>query len=460
MIRLAPFLLLLACKSEPADTGDEIDPNEVLPNGACANGEAPSNTVPAFCGEIPKNLIFISIDTLRKDHLGWYNDDLKITPFLDEIAASGVTLDDNLQCSNWTFASTSCTLLGRSHIDNGFMPRLIGPEKYPIGTRFLASYLADAGYYSQLVSGNAWLGNKWENAQGYTKVTTPGGPRTMTVYNKSMEVYDNSVLEGLVTSRWFLHLHLLEPHAAYNPPAAYLDGLDGLEPVQWDLTTQDTMYEVTAQWPTMAPEERDLLEAHLRVRYQGEIEFVDDQLVNVWAGLVDDGMLEDALVVFWSDHGEAFWEHDRQSHAYTLYGVENDAMVYFWAKNIVPERWTGETQSIDIVPTILTLFDLPIPPEVTGIPLGQGPDNRVRYQMASARLGQLQSVVKDGWKLTMRWQGGIALSHPGADPNEVEDFYDPSDPKTLELWDLLKPKVEAAAPLVPGTHIVWPADLP
>ena len=460
MTRLVPLLFLLACKPGTEDTGP-ADFSGVLPDGSCASGEAPTDTTPAFCGKIPKNLIFISIDTLAIDHLGWYGDK-EITPFLDAIAAKSVTLDNNIQCSNWTFASTSCTMLGRTNIDNGFVPRLVGPEEFPEGTQFIANYLADEGYYSQLVSGNAWLGNKWRNNQGYRKFSTPGGARTMNVYNKSMDLYTTSVSDGLVEDRWFLHMHLLEPHAAYNPPPEYLTGLNELPPIpsDWDLTTQDAMYSVTGQWPVMTDEEQSLLEKHLRVRYEGEIKFVDDQLVDVWRGLVEDGMLDDALVVFWSDHGEAFWEHGRQTHAYTLFGVENDAFVYFWARNIVPERWTGITQSIDVLPTIFKLFDIPIPPEVTGIPLGEATEDRVRYTMTSARLGQIQSVISDGWKLTMRWQGGMTMSNPGADPNETEDLYDPENPRTLELWDLLKPRVLAAEPLIDGANINWPDDLP
>jgi len=460
MTRSLPLLLMmLACKPASEDT-DPSYPSPVLSDGSCADGSEPTDTVPAFCGEIPKNLIFISIDTLRKDHLGWYSDEVKVTPFLDSLAASSVTLDNNVQCSNWTFASTSCTLLGRTHVDNGFMPRLVGPQEFPDEATFLAEYLADAGYYSQLVSNNSWLGKKWNNAQGYTKFSTPGGGRTQKVYEKSMEIFDASVAGGLVDDRWFIHMHLLEPHAAYNPPDSYLTELDTLDPIAWDLTKMDPMYDATAQWPVMTEEERTLLEQHLRVRYRGEVAFLDDQLVDVWRGLVEDELLDDALVVFWSDHGEAFWEHDRQTHAYTLYGVENDAFVYFWARNIVPERWSGLTQSIDIVPTVLRLFDIPIPAEMTGIPLGEAPEDRVRYAMASARLGQITSVIQDGWKLTMRWQGGMTLSNPGTDPQESEDYYDPDDPKTLELWNLLKPRVQAAAPLVPDTTIVWPDDLP
>ena len=459
MKRLAPLLLLLACKPTVEDT-DSTPRSGVLPDGSCTSGKPPTDTVPAFCGEIPKNLIFISIDTLRKDHLGWYSDDVKITPFLDAIAANSVTLDNNVQCSNWTFASTSCTLLGRTNVDNGFIPLLVGSQEFPVGTRFLAGYLADEGFYSQLVSGNSWLGIKWGNSQGYTKFSTPGGSRTTDVYEKSMEILQTSKLNGLVNDRWFLHMHLLEPHAAYNPPANYLTDLAGLEPVDWDLTTQDAMYEVTGGWPAMPPEEQDLLEQHLRIRYQGEIKFVDDQLVDVWQGLVEDGLLDDSLVVFWSDHGEAFWEHDRQTHAYGLYGVENDAFVYFWSRNIVPGRWTGPTQSIDIVPTVLSLMDIPIPPEVTGIPLGQSSEDRARFTMTSARLGQIQAVIQDGWKLTMRWQGGMSLTHPSVDLDEQEDFYDPTDAKTQELWDLLKPAVEAAEPLVPGGNVNWPQGLP
>ncbi|MEM6930261.1 MAG: sulfatase-like hydrolase/transferase, partial [Myxococcota bacterium] len=71
-----------------------------------------------FYGRRPKNLIMLSIDTFRKDHLGAHGD-LGLTPFLDEIAAQGVVLEDHHQCSNWTFASTTCTVAGRTNVERG-----------------------------------------------------------------------------------------------------------------------------------------------------------------------------------------------------------------------------------------------------------------------------------------------------------------------------------------------------
>ena len=65
----------------------------------------------SFTGQVPKNLLFISIDTLRRDHLGAHGD-LGLTPFLDRLADEGVVMQDHMQCSNWTYGAITCTLLG------------------------------------------------------------------------------------------------------------------------------------------------------------------------------------------------------------------------------------------------------------------------------------------------------------------------------------------------------------
>ena len=67
-------------------------------------GDEPTDTVPAFYGRVPKNVVMISMDTFRKDHLDRYGGE-GATPFLSALADAGVALDDHVQCSNWTFSS-------------------------------------------------------------------------------------------------------------------------------------------------------------------------------------------------------------------------------------------------------------------------------------------------------------------------------------------------------------------
>jgi hypothetical protein len=93
---LTILLLLAGCKNSPDIDDTPLDDDPTQPKVSVGALQ--------FYGQVPKNVIFLSIDTFRKDHMGAHGD-LGLTPFLDTIAAEGVVLDDHQQCSNWTFPS-------------------------------------------------------------------------------------------------------------------------------------------------------------------------------------------------------------------------------------------------------------------------------------------------------------------------------------------------------------------
>jgi len=411
-----------------------------------------TETYPQFYEEVPRNLLMISIDTTRKDHIERYGMKGGF-PFMNQRAAEGVALDEHTQCSNWTFAGTTCTLLGRYNIDNGHMPQLSkeGRAPLPDGTPMLASYLGDLGFYSVLVSGNGWLSDEWANTQGYDDSRKPGVGGAQNLVDVGLQRLQSAMASGSV-DRWFLHVHLMEPHVPYVPPDGYLDGLDKLDPLPWDVTNQDAHYSVTNTWPDLEPDTQQLLEDTLRVRYEGEIAYLSDQLDDIWKRFDTEGYLDDTLVVIWNDHGEAFWEHEVQTHAHHLFGEENDAFLIFWAPNIISDGWSGPTVSVDLVPTLLSLYGVdPLPPELTGVPVGQADPERYRFAASYARQGMVQSVRRGPHKLQYWWGGSIVYHNLDSDPGETNDLYDPNDATVQELWGALLPKIRAADPLIDKT---------
>lgn len=426
-------------------------------------GDEPTDTFPQFYGRVPKNIVMISMDTFRKDHLDRYGAE-GITPFLSAIAEGGVALDDHVQCSNWTYSSTSCTLAGRYGDEAGMIPSLSDDsEPWPVGTPFLARYLGEAGFYSVLVSTNGWLAPKWHNTDGYDEAVVADTGAAWQAYVQGRDRLLTAQRDGRADGQpWMLHVHVVEPHAAYDPPKEYLGGLDGLPPVPWDLANRDQHYDARNDWPALPAAEQELLEAHLRVRYAAELSYLDDELYRIFFDLRARALLDDALVVFWTDHGEAFWEHGYQTHAYGLNAEENDALMFFWAPNIVPAAWDGPTSAIDLVPTLLSLHDLPIPDTVTGTPVGTAPADRPRFAETVSRLGASQAVIRDGWKLIFSYFGDVALYDRNVDPAEAVDLYDPSapSPEALALWEELRPRIERMAPLVPDFPVSWPDELP
>ncbi len=426
-----------------------------------AYGTVPTETYPQFYGRVPRNVVMISIDTLRRDHLDRYaaEEDRPLMPFLSEVAEQGVPLDDFVQCSNWTYASTSCTLAGRYNFEAGMATILPeqGRTPWPEGTPFLAGYLGEAGYYSVLVSTNGWLAQDWGNTQGYDEWFHPRRGSALRAYMEARERLDAAAPEG----PWFLHVHVTEPHASYSPPPQYLDEVRALPNLPVDLSNREYHYAQRDAYPQLPPEDQALLEAHLRARYRAEVRWLDDQLFAIHQDLEATGRLDDTLVVFWTDHGEAFWEHGRHTHAFTLHAEENDAIAVFWAKNIVPSAWTGPTTAIDLAPTVMELLTREVPASMTGIPVGQAPADRPRFAWAIARLGAGQAILKDGYKLMFPWTGQPRLFDRTADPLEQADLYDPADPHPMarELFSELRPVVEQAEALAPGYLVRFPPEL-
>ena len=422
---------LLACTgSSPTD--DSVD-------------ATPTDTFPAFYGTPPKNLLVISLDTFRRDHMTRYGDTRNLTPFLDGIAQNSMALDDHQSCSNWTFPGVICAMDGRSPLEYDFVPSFAREPVPDRGT--LASWLSDAGYHTIMITSNGWLYDDTNVAYGYDYADHPSGDGAIGIYEHGRDLLLDAINEG--ADPWFLHIHLKEPHTPYNPPEAYLEGLDALTPIPYNLADFDEHYDAASEWGELTEAGQALLLEHLTVRYTGEMRYLDDLLQQIWIDLTARGLLKDTLVVFWTDHGEQFWEHGYQAHARGLNQEENAAIGLVWADNIVPVAWSEPTTHADLAPTILQVLGVDIPAEVSGKPVGAADPNRAIFSFTQANLGVIQSVRRDRYKMTYRWSNGEkALYDVKADPAEATNLYYSTDPVVEDLWDLLGPRVEVLDSLV------------
>ncbi len=436
-----------ACASPPAVEAP-------LPESGAAPVTPTTVGALVFDGPPPKDLWMISIDTLRRDHVDpLATDGIARMPFLAARMAEGVVLADHQQCASWTLHSLSCTLLGRAPEDTGWLPRLDGGRTpAPDGQRTLAVRLREVGYDPLVASSNGWFGPDWNSLQGYGEDLSDRSD-ALGLGRDGLAALRAQVADD-PDRPWFLHLHVKEPHSPYDPPEAYLDEVRALPPVAWDLTVQEEIERMRAAFPTLPVEEQELLLRHQRARYDAEIRWLDDQLGQLWAEMSGEGLLDDALVVLWSDHGEAILDHADWGHGRWLYREESDAFVSFWADHLRPGVWTGPTHGTDLVPTVLAALGVDPDEDLPGAVVGTADPDRARLAATVGFDGPTASVTRAGQKLVYWFDGRVEQYDLRVDPQERQDRWDPADPGSQALWEVLRPHVERLDALAPERAVL------
>ncbi len=398
-----------------------------------------------------RNLLIISVDTYRRDYLARYGSDRGLTPFMDELAARSLALDRHSSCSDWTLPGVLCAANGRDTLDLGYVAKLPSTYRELVPERpSLASWMRDQGFYTQLITSNGWLDGDWHHDSGWSYVEHPRSDGARTLWDYSLTKLEEAKLsDETMEDGWFIQLHLKEAHSPYTPPDAYLDGLAALGEIDYDLTTSIGHDDARFGLQGMEPEERELVMDHLELRYDGEMAYEDDLIAEIWADANSRGLLENTLVVVWTDHGEQQYEREHWGHAYELYQEEVGALALFWHRDIQPRSWIEPTSHIDIAPTILQWFDLPIPSEVTGYPAGEAPFDRPIYQDTVGRVGPLIRVNRGDLSMHYDYQAGsLEVYDTAADPSQSTDLYDPFDPDHTSLWELTDAYADELEPLV------------
>jgi len=329
--------------------------------------------IAACSSELPRgtrpNLVLVSIDSLRPDHLGCYGYGRPTSPFLDSLAEGGVRFENAVSTTSWTLpshASLFTGLLGPTHgvVDNG----LALSEDH----RTLAELLKEAGYHTAGFFGGPYLHPTFGLAQGFDvyescMTTTPdsAGDEAVRDSASAPDGPSHHDVTGPRTreevARWadgrsaagseepfFLFLHLWDVHYDFEAPeefeALFVDP-DYSGPADGRLMSNALIR------PGMNRE--DL--AHVLALYDAEIRFTDHVLEGIFADLEERGLLEDTLVVVTADHGEEFFEHGQKGHNKSLFDeVLRIPLLVSWPGQLDGGRVVeDQVQLVDLMPTLL-----------------------------------------------------------------------------------------------------------
>ena len=436
--------LLWACQSSPEGIFEPCQ-GEAFSSSDVTSKET---LIPPLEGV--KNVLMISIDTLRIDRLGRYGC-ARISPFIDNLLEAGVVLDNHHSCSSWTLPSATCVMTGQSPTELGSFPRILTGEKIPnIADEAitLASTFNTAGFSTLLLSANLYISEKSNLDRGFEKAISKSKPAKILLDSFLEEI--DALEEADNTKPWFAQVHLIDPHTPYAPPEDYLDGIEQLPEIDWDLAEVGVARTLAEEWSSLSKNVQDDIGENIAFRYGAEIRYLNDALEEFFAQLEQRAVLEKTLIVLWSDHGEQFWEHGLWGHGLSLHSGENRAVAAFLGPGVEPHVWKGVTTHTDIAPTILHAMGVDTPSEYSGTVVGTAASDRPIFATTVPKhYAVTQSVSQDNQVLIYSWDGKKQFYDWSKDPFEEQNLYDSKNTDIQELWTHLLPEVELLQTLIP-----------
>jgi choline-sulfatase len=282
----------------------------------------------------PQDIVLVTIDTLRADHVGAYGSAAGATPALDALGRSGVIVDEAVVQAPQTRPSHASLLTGLLPFQHGLRDNASPPLARSVPT--LASSLRKAGYATAAFIAAYPVSRASGLDSGFEVFDDPfgGGADFLAGAGERNERPAQEVVSAALswmakpsTRPRFVWLHFFEPHFPYEPPAPF-----------------------ASRFP--------------RSLYDGEVATADAQLRRLLDRYPPG---PSRLVVVTSDHGEGLGDHGEDEHHLFVYDSTLRVPLAFAGASLTAgRRVKGQFRSIDLMPTILDLVSIQ-PPRVTGV---------------------------------------------------------------------------------------------
>ncbi|KAA3608694.1 MAG: hypothetical protein DWQ01_11355 [Planctomycetota bacterium] len=386
------------------------------------------------------SVVFILLDTVRLDAMGWGGNPLPATPRMDQLAAQGASYRQAISQASWTKPSVGSLLTGLNpsrHLAIG-RPRFRWYDTLEGEQRTLAEAFAAAGYKTAAVSTNPNIKPAYGFHQGFFKFVEE------TTYDADQVL---EVAEGWLADQsdpFFLYLHFNDAHYPYDPIAPY----DGT----FDHTQSDAHLDGATEGQFRLGDlefsEEDV--EHMRLAYLEEVAYLDDRVGRFVEKLHRER--DDVFVVIVADHGEEFLEHGDLGHGHSLYDELLKVPLQFsWSPGmaqanqpLVSGSFDQQVRLIDVAPTLLDLAELEWPAEALPLdgesllpmlldPSKAGGDRPAFSETESpgsprsGMAGALRSWREPGWKFIQTdpfgdKSGRYWLFDLGQDPGETTNL--------------------------------------
>jgi arylsulfatase A-like enzyme len=392
--------------------------------------------VPEPTGHAPPDVVLVSIDSLRADHVGSYGYERDTSPTMDRLASEGVRFETAVSTTSWTLPAHAALFTGLYDPAHGAtdVHFRLADGYTTLAERFQAGGWRTIGLYggpllhpvfgvdqgfdrwiSCMSTATTTIEDRFDpevllevNARSHADIT---GPRTIDALRTQLTTAGDAPL--------FLFIHLWDPHYDYIPPAPYDRMFDPT--YSGDLDARDYVHN-DAVHAGMDP--RDL--EHVIALYDGEIRFTDDILRQLLELLEGARPGRERLTVITADHGEEFFEHGGKGHQRTLFEESiRVPLILHWPGRLPAGTVVGAPVSlVDIAPTVASLALPGSEPFGQGVDLtpalsGHGAEDRALHGLLAVGGRRIDSLRTAEVKM-LRTNGMLAHLDLVRDPRELD----------------------------------------
>ncbi len=283
----------------------------------------------------PKRVIWVFIDTLRKDHLSMYGYERETTPKLDAWAKQHASIyTEGRSIAPWTLPSARTMVTGAV------------PEKWGVA-RTIQSQLSELGWYTSFLVGNIYLSSNFELQKEWTSHRCINWPLAEVQIERA-----EAVLQKYDDRNVFMMLHLMDMHLPYTEPLGYRDLYAKERP---SVLKSDGFgrSEILRNERKLGAKGKQ----YIIDRYDNNLRYIDDVLTPFLENLP-----EDSIIAIFSDHGEEFWDHGDFEHGHTLYDELLNVPYILKVPGISKGTHTEPVSLLDLVPTTAKGLGIDIEP--------------------------------------------------------------------------------------------------
>lgn len=373
-----------------------------------------------------RNVVVLTIDTLRADKLRPYNRRTRVrTPVLDAVAADATLFENAQSPENWTKPAVASILTSLFPMTHGTKA---DAAVLPDAALMLGEVYQAAGFQTGAFLANGYVSDRFGFGQGWSHYTNYIRENRRT---EAEQVFGEAArwIEAHRDDRLFVYIQTIDPHVPYDPPDEFLRMYDPhLEQYTGQVRnrmTANLLEGAKRNPPTVIFDAAD--RQRLADLHDGEISYHDRNLGVFLDKLRELGLYDDMIFVVCSDHGEEFNDHGSWGHGHSIFQELLHVPLFVrWPAAAPGGQRIGTTVStMDIGPTVLEATGVAIPDVFEGRSLlgwlrGQPPQGP--WVAFSDFLDDRRVIRAGRWKLVLRGNLTWTMFDLETDPGETRQL--------------------------------------